>query len=234
MWCDTSKPTPDLEVLVNNAGFGTKGLFLRSRHRAARSRCTACTSWPRCGCLTRRCGEWCAQRKGAVINVSSVAAFLIGAGSASYGATKAWMNAFTEALDAELRAVGSPVKVQALCPGFTITEFHDTIGHGSLRWFPGGCGFPPITWSILRSGRCRRQGDRHHGLAVQAFCDDPDGCFRALVRKSAQASGRRMKRLVRISACRFGAIRSRFSLLNVLITPINMLLLPARLLYSVF
>jgi short-subunit dehydrogenase len=69
-----------------------------------------------------------ARRKGAVINVSSVAAFSIGVGGVSYGATKAWINAFSKGLDAELRAVNSPVKVQALCPGFTITEFHDALG----------------------------------------------------------------------------------------------------------
>ena len=67
-----------------------------------------------------------ARDKGAVINVSSAAAFGSAPGSASYSATKAWMNHFTEGLDLDLRSKGSRVKVQALCPGFTITEFHDT------------------------------------------------------------------------------------------------------------
>ena len=66
--------------------------------------------------------------KGAVINVSSVAAFSHRPGNTSYCATKAWMNSFTQGLDLELRDIGSKVQVQALCPGFTVTEFHDTLG----------------------------------------------------------------------------------------------------------
>jgi hypothetical protein len=46
-------------------------------------------------------------------------------GSVSYCATKSWINAFTEGLQLELRRAQSPVTVQALCPGFTYTEFHD-------------------------------------------------------------------------------------------------------------
>jgi short-subunit dehydrogenase len=38
------------------------------------------------------------------------------------------MNSFTEGLYAELEVQKSPVKVQALCPGFTLSEFHDTLG----------------------------------------------------------------------------------------------------------
>ena len=66
--------------------------------------------------------------RGGVINVSSVAGFGQSPGNVSYCATKAWMNSFTEGLDLELRGAGSPVRVQALCPGFTITEFHDAMG----------------------------------------------------------------------------------------------------------
>jgi hypothetical protein len=62
-----------------------------------------------------------------VINVSSVSAFSPGPQSVSYHATKAWMNAFTEALALELAGRSSPVTVQALCPGFTLSEFHDVV-----------------------------------------------------------------------------------------------------------
>jgi uncharacterized protein len=75
-----------------------------------------------------------------IINVASVAAFLSRAGSVSYGSTKAWMTSFTESLAMDLKAAGSPIRVQALCPGYTYSEFHDTMGvdrtklAGSAHW----------------------------------------------------------------------------------------------------
>ena len=66
--------------------------------------------------------------RGGVINVSSVAGFGQSPDNVSYCTTKAWMNSFTEGLDLELKSAGSPVRVQALCPGFTVTEFHDAMG----------------------------------------------------------------------------------------------------------
>jgi short-subunit dehydrogenase len=57
-----------------------------------------------------------------------VAGFLQAPFSVSYNATKAWLNSFTTGLHVELRSIHSPVRVQALCPGFTVTEFHDTLG----------------------------------------------------------------------------------------------------------
>jgi short-subunit dehydrogenase len=65
-----------------------------------------------------------ARRRGALINVASVAAFTPMPGNANYAATKAYLLTFSKALHAEL--MGTGVKVQALCPGFTCTGFHDT------------------------------------------------------------------------------------------------------------
>jgi short-subunit dehydrogenase len=118
---------PRLELLVNNAGFGTLGRFwetdLAGQESMHRLHVMAALR------LTRAAlSGMTARNKGAVINVSSVAAFAQSEGNVSYCATKAWMNSFTEGLDTELRGVGSSVKVQALCPGFTVTEFHDTLG----------------------------------------------------------------------------------------------------------
>jgi hypothetical protein len=48
------------------------------------------------------------------------------------------MNSFTEGLYMDLAAAGSPVKVQALCPGYTLTEFHDASGIGK--------GHVPAAW----------------------------------------------------------------------------------------
>jgi len=118
---------PELELLVNNAGFGTKGwLWEAPPEGQVRMHLLHVMATLR---LTRAAVAGMVPRaRGGVINVSSVAAFGQSPGNVSYCATKAWMNSFTEGLDLELRGSGSPVRVQALCPGFTVTGFHDTMG----------------------------------------------------------------------------------------------------------
>jgi len=118
---------PRLVLLVNNAGFGARGLFWESdlevqeqMHRL-HVMATVRLSHAALGNMVKR-------NAGGLINVASVAAFLQRAGSVSYGATKRWMTAFTEGVYLELEGIGSAVKVQALCPGFTHTEFHATLG----------------------------------------------------------------------------------------------------------
>jgi short-subunit dehydrogenase len=117
----------NLELLVNNAGFGTRGLFFRAdvegqdqMHRLHVLATLRLTHAALKGMVPRG--------KGGIINVSSVAAFWQSPGSVSYCATKCWMNSFTGGLALELKSSGSAVKMQALCPGYTRSEFHDAAG----------------------------------------------------------------------------------------------------------
>jgi short-subunit dehydrogenase len=115
-----------LALLVNNAGFGTTTSFAKSdvdaQELMIRVHIIATMRLTRAALAVMM-----PKRSGAIINVSSLAAFETNPGSVGYSASKAWINRFTEGLELELRGAGSPVKVQALCPGFTYTEFHDVI-----------------------------------------------------------------------------------------------------------
>jgi short-subunit dehydrogenase len=116
----------NLELLVNNAGFGSKGFFFEAdaAGQEAMHRLHVLATER----LTRAAlPGMVARAKGGIINVSSVAAFMQSPTNVSYSATKAWMNSFTEGLWLELRSIGSPVAVQALCPGYTYSEFHDVM-----------------------------------------------------------------------------------------------------------
>ena len=115
---------PDLEILVNNAGFGVVAPFAESnlddQLRMIDVHVLATITLTRAalpGMLERHCG--------AIINVSSLTAFVPVPKDVTYGSTKAYLNSFTEALYLENKGKG--VKFQALCPGLTATEFHDTL-----------------------------------------------------------------------------------------------------------
>ena len=116
----------NLVLLVNNAGFGYRKLFwegdLENLERMHRLHIMAIVRLSHAAL-----GGMVARDRGAIINVSSVAAFTQRAGSASYGATKSWLSSFTEGLYLDLKKKKSAVTVQALCPGFTYSEFHDLL-----------------------------------------------------------------------------------------------------------
>ncbi|MFL6450168.1 MAG: SDR family NAD(P)-dependent oxidoreductase [Bryobacteraceae bacterium] len=126
---------PRLVLLINNAGFGSKGRFWEKPYELEQKMHQVHIT------ATLRLSHAALQQmvkndRGAIINVASVAAFVRNAGSVSYGATKSWMTAFTEGLYVELKSVGSNVAVQALCPGFTYSEFHDVMGVDRPRMAP--------------------------------------------------------------------------------------------------
>lgn len=114
-----------LMMLINNAGTGTIGSFAESNldaHLAVmRLHMTASVRL-----IHAALPGMIARRHGAIINVASIGAFLPSAGNVTYNATKAFLVSFSAALNDELHNTG--IFVQALCPGFTATEFHDRLG----------------------------------------------------------------------------------------------------------
>jgi uncharacterized protein len=111
-----------VDMLVNNAGFGTFGPFhtldLDTEVREIDLNVTALVR------LTHAAAAAMAERgSGGILNVSSLAGFQPGPSNATYGATKAFVTSFTEAVHEELKGTG--VAVTVLCPGFTHTEFQE-------------------------------------------------------------------------------------------------------------
>jgi len=112
-----------IDVLVNNAGFGLFGPL----HEADGQRIAQAVQLNVAALTELTCPLLPGMRardRGAIVNVASTAAFQPVPYMAVYGATKAYVLSFTEALWAETRGTG--VRVTALCPGATATAFFDT------------------------------------------------------------------------------------------------------------
>ena len=155
----------DVQLLVNNAGFGSRRWFLEVPPdeldqsldvmvRAPLQLCRAALP----GMLTRG--------RGAVVNVASVAGFMPGG---AYAAHKAWLISFSRWL--AVRCRGSGVRVMVLCPGLVRTEFHPRIG-ADMSWVPG--------WMWLDADRLVRDAlaDLSRGVVVSV----PSRRYQALVR----------------------------------------------------
>ncbi|TSB47933.1 SDR family NAD(P)-dependent oxidoreductase [Alkalicoccobacillus porphyridii] len=114
-----------VDILINNAGFGTYGRF--EDIDAEREQQEIMLNTAALVDLTHHFLPGMLKRQdGIIVNVGSMASFVPCAYSAVYGATKAFVLSFTEALWAETRERG--VRVLALCPGATDTGFFDAVG----------------------------------------------------------------------------------------------------------
>jgi short-subunit dehydrogenase len=119
------KNIDNLDVLVNNAGFATRGSFsendLQIHKKMIDVHVHALVE------LTHAVIPNMQHRKqGTIINVSSMGAFLVGPHNTVYCGTKAFIRNFTESLYLELRNTG--IRIQLLCPGFVYSDFHSKMG----------------------------------------------------------------------------------------------------------
>lgn len=122
-----------LDLLVNNAGFGTRGILattpLDRQEQMLRLHVVAVTRLSRAALQLMR-----PARGGGIITVASVASFVNSTGNVNYCATKAYQRSFSEGLAMECAPDG--IRVQALCPGFTYTEFHERMNDPQLQRAP--------------------------------------------------------------------------------------------------
>jgi short-subunit dehydrogenase len=128
-----------VDMLINNAGFGARGAVAKL-DRAVQARMIDVN----CRALVELCHAFLPamleRRSGAILNVASTAAFQPGPWMAVYYASKAFVLSFSEALHEEVKDRG--VKVSALCPGPTRTEFADVAGTADSDLFRKWAGAP--------------------------------------------------------------------------------------------
>jgi len=128
---DARLKTLQPEVLVNNAGFGTAGIFSTSDAVSNAGMMHLNMLSPAHLCHAVLPGM-CERGKGYILNISSLAAFQPSPGLALYGATKSFVLPFSEALNHELKNSG--VSVTASCPGPVDTGFHQRAGTTKARF----------------------------------------------------------------------------------------------------
>ena len=182
-----------LDVLVNNAGFGTRGSLAKTSREGQEAMLRVhVLAMHR---LTQAAVQLMVPAgRGSIINVASVASWLISPGNVNYNSTKAWQRVYSEGLALELHGKG--VYVQALCPGYTHTEFHQRGGMNK-KSVPG--------WWWMNADRVVKESldameDRQPvvvvpgaGYKVAAFIVQfmPRWCWRLLLSLGSRGSGAR-------------------------------------------
>jgi short-subunit dehydrogenase len=148
---------PAIDLLVNNAGMGSKGVFadlpLEGELRQIQLNVTALV------CLTHAALRAMTPRgSGTIINVSSLSGLHPGVTNATYGATKAFVNSLTDALHEEARGTG--VALTLVMPGFVRTEFMERTG--SADKFPDP---PELMWLTPDQVAATALADARRGAA---------------------------------------------------------------------
>lgn len=119
----------EIDVLINNAGFGINKAFTVSALVDEQNLLDVLVRTPM-RLMHVALPKMKARDKGIIINISSVAGFIAGG---TYSASKSYLTVLSESLHTEL--TGTKIKITALCPGFTRTEFHQR-GRMSMKGLP--------------------------------------------------------------------------------------------------
>lgn len=126
LYDETARRGLAVDVLVNNAGYGLPGTFV-AQPWAEHAKFLQVMVTAVCELSYLFLPEMQRARSGAIMNVASLAGHVPGsAGHTLYAASKAFMIKFSQSLG--LENAGTGVKVCAVCPGFTLSEFHDVTG----------------------------------------------------------------------------------------------------------
>jgi len=175
-----------VDLLVNNAGFGTHGRFhelpLDAELRQIDLNVVA---------LVRLCHaaapRMAVAGTGTILNVSSIAGASPGATLATYAATKAFVTSFTDSLHEELTPHG--VRVCAVLPGLTRTEFHERSGYEPT-------GLPDLVWQSAEAVAAEglAAAARNQSVAVTGW---PNRVAMAATRLLPRVVTRRAARAVR-------------------------------------
>lgn len=157
---ETRSGAGDVDLLVNNAGFGIGKKFAHAGLHGQQAMLSVHVIAPM-RLMHAVLPGMIERRGGGVINVASIAAFISLPTEANYAATKAYLVRFSRAVHGEVRRSG--ITVQALCPGFTVSEMHNnpTTGQFERRG-------PAFLWSDAASvvSASLRDFDRRKSLCV--------------------------------------------------------------------
>ncbi len=165
-------PDRPVDVLVNNAGFGLRRPFLATDIDEEERLLDVLVRAPLR--LTHAALPGMVERRrGAVVNVSSVAGWLA---RGTYSAAKAWVTTFSESLAAQVADSG--VRVMAVCPGYVRTEMHERIGLDRSRLAPSWAWMDPddlVDGALrdLRRGRVVSVPSLRFRVAATAFRHGP-------------------------------------------------------------
>lgn len=146
---DTVRAQPIVvETLVNNAGFGIKGRFIKltMHEQNEMVQLNIVTLTELCWLFGR---DMAARGFGRILNVASVAAFQSGPEFSVYAATKAYVLILSESINAELRSQG--VNVTTLCPGVVNTHFHVRAKNDSKLLLSTAMDSKPVAAAAVRA-----------------------------------------------------------------------------------